>query len=338
MKKLLTLLTLALAYTGSFAQWSFSSTDYPAIGESQDYTSADTVGFNPGSSGTGATWNFSGLNNLNNTTWRMVTPSTAPQGANYPAATQAWVNSANDYRFYNVTSSGVYLLGEKSIASTNCHYSDSGMVMAFPFSFGNSITDSVVGQYSDGFISSATRKGEIAVEYDGFGSLTTPLSTYSNVARIRRQYSYNDSSWTGAANAILFIDEYEWYVEGTHFPVMYYKNQTLVLNGGNPQITRTLLYAGTHVGVTDGVRNGFSMTVSPNPAQEQATLQFELNQPEMVIASILDITGAQVAVQTAQLGQGLQQLSLDLSQLAAGVYLVQVKAGEQLSTQKLIVE
>lgn len=338
MKKLFTLLTLALVYVSSHAQWSFASTDFPAVGETQDYTSADTVGFNPGPSGTGQTWDFSGLTNLNSTTWRMVTPSTAPQGANYPAATHAWVNSANDYRFYFVTSDTVYLLGEKSIASTNCHYLDSGAVMAFPFSFGNSISDSLIGQYADGFISQVTRKGEVSVEYDGSGSLTTPLSTYSNVARIHRQYSNTDSSWTGAANAILFIDEYEWYVQGTHFPVMYYKNQTLVLNGGNPQVTRTLLYAGTHVGVENGMNNALEATLFPNPTQNNTAIRFTLPKAEQVAVSVFNVSGSRVSLESGSFGQGTHQMVLNLDQLPKGMYLVQIQAGELQTTQKLVVE
>lgn len=338
MKKLFTLLTLALVYISSQAQWSFSSGDFPAVGETQDYTSADTVGFNPGPSGSGQSWNFSALNNLNSTTWRMVTPSTAPQGANYPAATHAWVNSANDYRFYKVNTDTVYLLGEKSIASTNCHYLDSGAVMAFPFSFGNSISDSMIGQYADGFISQVTRKGEVSVEYDGSGTLTTPLANYTNVARIHRQFSHNDSSWTGAANAILFIDEYEWYVQGTHFPVMYYKDQTLVLNGGNPQITRTVLYAGTHVGVDGSQHNALQASLFPNPSNGNSAIRFTLPQAEQVAVSVYNIAGSRVSQTTGSYGQGSHEIALNMDQMPKGIYMVHIQAGTEQTTQKLVVE
>lgn len=338
MKKLLTLFTLALVYNWSFGQWTYTASDFPAIGTQQDYTAADTVGFNPGPSGTGQTWNFASLTPTNNTTWRMVTPSTAPQAANFPNASHAWVNSANDYKFYNVTTDSVFLMGEKSIASTACVYRpDSGAVMAYPFSFGNSYNDSLNGFYADGFISSVTRKGEIYVEFDGSGTLTTPITTYSNVIRIHRQISYTDSSWTGAANAILMVDEYEWYVQGTAFPVMYYRDQALVLNGGNPQIVRTVLFAGTYVGIDGGKALASIPVISPNPTENTASVQFDLETPSKVSVSVMNISGATVRQTANDFNAGSHAIQLDVTGLSAGIYMVRFQAGDYLHTQKLIV-
>lgn len=85
------------------------------------------------------------------------------------------------------------------------------------------------------------------------------------------------------------------------------------------------------------VLNDFELNVYPNPVQGQATVEFGLSEAsdiQMVVYNTLN----QEVVNTnlGNFAAGINTASLDLTNLEAGMYFVTIKAGNKVSTQKII--
>lgn len=85
---------------------------------------------------------------------------------------------------------------------------------------------------------------------------------------------------------------------------------------------------------------GQSMTyasVYPNPARDEAVLLLRLSAPTSVSVQMTDMSGRVVNVITGQYISGNQRFIIVTKDLAAGVYYLHIKAGEQSLMQKLSV-
>ncbi len=76
----------------------------------------------------------------------------------------------------------------------------------------------------------------------------------------------------------------------------------------------------------------------PNPANDYAQLELILNDAQMVSVRIFDVSGKQVQnVQGQMMGAGVNNLRLETSSLAAGIYTVKVIAGDFDRSLKLMI-
>jgi hypothetical protein len=76
----------------------------------------------------------------------------------------------------------------------------------------------------------------------------------------------------------------------------------------------------------------------PNPASENAVLEFTLRQQQPVTVRILDLTGKELEVTTRDtFSKGNHQLSIDLSTYHSGFYLCELQSGTGRIVQKLLI-
>jgi ELWxxDGT repeat protein len=76
----------------------------------------------------------------------------------------------------------------------------------------------------------------------------------------------------------------------------------------------------------------------PNPAQGQATVRLALPERQTVTLRLYDVLGRRVAtVQDGPMAAGRSQLSLDLSSLSSGVYLLRLESDAVTQTRKLTI-
>lgn len=78
-----------------------------------------------------------------------------------------------------------------------------------------------------------------------------------------------------------------------------------------------------------------SMVMYPNPGNTELQIQFSKNLNEGSVA-IFNLAGKQVIYQSVT--NGMKTMSLDISQLTAGMYFVKYAFNNQLETKKLIVK
>jgi hypothetical protein len=94
------------------------------------------------------------------------------------------------------------------------------------------------------------------------------------------------------------------------------------------------LYAcnGSGASLTEGSIT--NLVVSPNPATDIATFEFETTENNSTV-TLFDLSGKIVAEQTAVTGTS-NQIEVDMANLMAGYYIYSVKAGDNIVTGKLM--
>ncbi|MGH1339804.1 MAG: PKD domain-containing protein, partial [Aureispira sp.] len=109
---------------------------------------------------------------------------------------------------------------------------------------------------------------------------------------------------------------------------------SLTINNGACSSTQTISI--TLISVDQLNQPQLSMALLPNPSQAQTTLTLGRALTEDVQVQLLDVTGK--VCQQHTLPRGERNLQLDISNLPAAVYLVQLKGKNFNATQKLVVE
>lgn len=79
-----------------------------------------------------------------------------------------------------------------------------------------------------------------------------------------------------------------------------------------------------------------TLKIYPNPVADVANLSLELEEATTASISIYSATGQRLQQYQEQLGLGNNQLTYDLSQLAAGHYVLEVSNGQKASTRMLV--
>ncbi|MEM6724798.1 MAG: T9SS-dependent M36 family metallopeptidase [Bacteroidota bacterium] len=85
-------------------------------------------------------------------------------------------------------------------------------------------------------------------------------------------------------------------------------------------------------------KDAFSLELFPQPADEHVQLTLISSTNENVRLNIVDATGKLVRQQNLELNEGFQQLTLDVSSLGAGVYILQVNGTDFQMNRKLIIQ
>jgi len=92
------------------------------------------------------------------------------------------------------------------------------------------------------------------------------------------------------------------------------------------------------VGTTAVTPETFNFNVTPNPAATTTMVNFELDSRENVTIDIYNMVGSLVGqsnLGTTAVGTYTQSINLD--NLSAGIYMVSLRAGDKVATQKLVV-
>jgi hypothetical protein len=77
--------------------------------------------------------------------------------------------------------------------------------------------------------------------------------------------------------------------------------------------------------------------IYPNPVTGNASIEFTMIKTENVEISLLDATGKSMRVITnRQFQQGKNTTSMDMTDLPAGFYFIQLRTGDKLTTQQII--
>ena len=109
--------------------------------------------------------------------------------------------------------------------------------------------------------------------------------------------------------------------------------------GDNNLYIDDLEITGTYVGIDEVNRQQLGFSVSPNPTSGDARISFNNPDQSAVEVKILDMMGQNVmTVNRDGLPSGSYEFSISTSQLAKGVYFVQINAGTITDSQKLIVQ
>lgn len=91
-------------------------------------------------------------------------------------------------------------------------------------------------------------------------------------------------------------------------------------------------------GVED-INSTFFFSISPNPSNAQATIQFILSQSCYVRISLLDLSGKEISrLINDEMKKGEHSVSLNTAQFSKGVYLVSMISEQGIVNQKLVIQ
>lgn len=258
------LITCALLiHFGVPAQSVFTYTDF-APQQNDQYTVTNAQYISPGSGGANQTWNFSAAV-TNTTTTYSVNPVSAIQcGNQFAGATLGLGTGA--YDMLQVTVSEYNCEGNSlTPAMADFVYADHEKRFVFPMNFNDSFSDVFYG--TSNAMQTINRNGNNTVTYDGYGTIITPIGTYTNVIRLHRQVSWADSMQTGTD--VCSGNYYYWFVAGTRYPVA----QIWSVNcSGGPSLGAMFLQSVT-IGQEEWVVQPLSFVVFPNPVSSALTIQ-----------------------------------------------------------------
>jgi hypothetical protein len=116
--------------------------------------------------------------------------------------------------------------------------------------------------------------------------------------------------------------------------------QAFVLFTTNSNVTKpgwNAVYSTYPVGV-DETGAGARFTVYPNPASGMVTLSVQAPSATAGTLSVIHMDGTSVSEQHADLKKGMNRISLDISGLAPGVYILRLRSADLMKMAKLVVD
>ncbi|MGZ3863473.1 MAG: T9SS type A sorting domain-containing protein [Bacteroidia bacterium] len=305
------------------------------------YTSKTASYVSPGSAGANQTWNLSAMTGTATTTYTGVAVSSTPYASTFSSASISMKSStAGTYGYYNTSSSAMSVKGLVTPSGTTTvvfNYSNPEDYLHYPFNYNNSYVDAFQATFtSAGY--NYVRRGVDSVQYDGYGTLTTPTGTYNNVVRVHMIENYQDSTNFPGIGAYIITyrdDLYMWYLNGNHYPIA--SVFTLTSSLSSPTTGGSYLTT-VAVGVEEENAVISSCRLFPNPASNNINVSVNLSESQKVEIKLFNTLGAQVNSTVSAEGiVGANDFKIDVSALPEGVYFAQIHLDGNLNTTRRFV-
>lgn len=308
------------------AQPTITSSVAGEIGDNIELSEVNATGFDPGATGADVTWDFSGVTTTGTSFgYTLIDPAATGVGGSFPGANVAGEAGVGNYAFFKITSTEYSNYGVFN-GVTTIYYSDPENIYTFPLTYNSTGTDNLYSEFTSGvgFI----RSGSTTFTADGYGTLILPSGTYTNVLRVLVHETYGDEA-VGVPMTIDYdFKNYYWLKAGTVGPLFEYFDLT-VTSGGFPSYSESAAMNDNIV--TTGVEDisNVNIQVFPNPAVNYLVISGYTASLQSV--QIFDAMGRMV--KTISEPAGDDHLQLDVSDLAAGIYTVQLNGDHSVAKQ-----
>ena len=300
-----------------------SANNAPAVG--QTYIYYGTSWQDPGTSGAAVLWEYNTIGSSATITLDYISPAAPANAATFAGAgaTVASDDGLGHIFYFKNTPSGFSQVGDDTLPAS-IPYADGKTLLAFPCTYGTTWDDSFSASYTAGG-NPAVRSGHITGNADGYGTLTMPYAVIDNVLRVHTVDSTNDLV-AGILSISNVIDRYSWYKTWLPVPLLITQTKALSTGGGAPVITSyTQWLDGDVVGIAEHSRDAFGAQLFPNPANDEVTLTFGIDQTTSMTMDVIDALGRTIKHdQLGTLALGFQQHTFDAHSLSAGLYTVRL--------------
>jgi len=307
----------------------------PQIGD--EFTQDSNTGnYDPGSSGPNQSWDFSGITGTSIVSSIAVDPSGTPFANEFTESNicfsiideQVWNYASVSTSEYASNGIGVIQVTALAPSEFVIHYTDPEIYMHYSFAYGNSFSDSYYAAYSISAGIETRLYGSSTVEADAWGSIVTPVGTYSSSLRIQRSRIETDSTFVEGmfiSTSTMEYSDYEWYVDSEKAPVF-------TMHVSDFDVTASWLTES--VGLNEAETSIIDFRLYPNPASHIINIELGNEMDENIEIMIYNQLGQQV--QQINTGFG-NQISLNIAHLQPGIYFVRVvDRQENVVTKKLI--
>lgn len=247
-----------------------------------------------------------------------------------------------------------YAEGERELNETGylnaakkmvAEYNDPIRRMVYPFSFGDSFTDTFAGTGWHNKTSRIDLTGIITYSADATGTLILPDRILRNVLRVRSDKRSVQTGVCGSTQVV--VTRYSWYAPGYRYPVMMESSTDIIYGDREPLTTRVAWIgspaSGTNTGssASAGVESDDHTTmVFPNPFCDQLNYSYFLRRPTTVKVELYDVSGRMnlqaepMQLQTEGLHTGLLRSSV--ASLRPGVYYLRFTIGSDVAVSKVV--
>lgn len=322
---------IAVAFTSaSFGQPILTNSNCnPVIGDQFTHNLTNYV--SPGSAGANQTWNLSAMSATATNSASFVTVASTPLPS-FPNANMSF-KSGTSYQYYKTSTTALQNCNGISSGSIVIQYTNLEDQLHFPFNYGNTYSDTWQGSYtilSTNFI----RKGTTTVTADGYGTLTTPAGTFTNVMRVHLYTVYKDSIVSNGFEFNRIDEEYRWYAPNSHYHVASVYTST---NSSNPNTTSgSYMDNFVNVGLLENQNKLSIVNLFPTPASDVLNISFPEGISGNVDVSVYNVQGQQLKKQVCNTLSTDNQ-SINVSDLPGGLYFLQLKADGMVSCSKRFV-
>ncbi len=330
MKKLNFILFVFIGVLGyaqpSITRAGVDRTNVPVTFRSDDFTATS---ISAGPAGANITWNFSAYSGVNVVT---TTTNACPGQANcfrFPAANRITKPSqAEVYDFSSMTDTEATMLGSyfgPAMGEGTSTYTDPLIEYKFPITYLQQFDDN----YQFNVVSAATNtseSGQVSFTADAYGTVITPVGTFSNVIRVKRMRTATQTM-PGSLQASYTNESYQW-ISQNEGVVLSFAINSFTFNG-TTNTTKSLSYlvpGALSTAETDNRQADIS--VYPNPGEDRVTLKSKEEIKKITVNSLDGKT-----VLTAE-----NNRSIDISGLPKGVYILQGTFRNGTSVSKKIIK
>jgi hypothetical protein len=335
MKNYIYIIMIALLPFSAFSQPIINITNMPQTGD-EVMISICSDPINPGASGMMQTWDMSSLTQSEEQSFVYVEPETAPRIDSFPDANLVAQNWTGDFSYYQVTSSGLKILGHViSIPPDDTSmvvYDEAEQLLELPYTFNDSHTSGFTGSsWVPGF-GEFPFDGSLDFEADGYGTLILPTGSYENVVRYhfyREQTNYVNGIPAGTTTK----EQWAWVSAE-------YRFWLLIMEENNDGFNTTSLvwydknpYPATTSGISELAKSQFH--IFPNPVHAGQNLNVEWKTSEPVNISVFNTSGQLVAKQAAQFDAGTNAVLLQVGQ--TGIFNLLIGNQNQVLNQQIMI-
>jgi hypothetical protein len=86
----------------------------------------------------------------------------------------------------------------------------------------------------------------------------------------------------------------------------------------------------------EDVLNGASLTVFPNPVDENINIQIEIRKNTNLNISVINLLGKTIITEHKDLGEGIQTMNINLGNLPTGIYFLNLSDGQEIISHKIM--
>lgn len=253
---------------------------------------------------------------------------------------------SNFYDYYKVSGSSLKQVGQSFEFNFSFAipviYNNADYVYRFPLNYGN--IDSC--QYDYGFsipgFGYFGQDGSRHNEADGWGTLITPFGSFQtlrvkSVVDITDTVSLDTSGNQGFSLQRPQLTQYKWLGQGSKAPLLQIDVQDIA---GNDVVTGVYYQDSLRSNVfqvsVPELGSDAGLSLFPNPSQGDVWVKYQLDRPGDVRIRLFDLTG-KLAGSWSYPGQpaGTRTEQLSLGQIDAGIYFLEIQAGNRMITRKI---
>lgn len=336
-KSLLLISTLFLGALGATAQITITSADIaaPVTVIQQANDTMPSFSLSVGSAGISQTWNMAALNTHTTDTLNFISPTWAPQAAQFPGANLSVQFVGQDvYAYASNTSSSMTILGNSAVMNFGGGPSNivqkstpAEILTNYPSTYLSNFTNNYTTNATFyfgvdpglGFTIDSIRQKSVVNKtsnVDAWGTISTPLmSTVPCLRYYTTKYNL-DSMWVYAFGGWNFFQEtmdsskqYSWWANGIGFPLV-----DATTNWAADTVTSVQWLKATPTAGINEYTALADVTIYPNPAQNDIT--FAVESGEVGAIQVYDITGRLINSYPVS----GDKLTINSSSFANGIY------------------